>query len=44
MSGSKPIERRDMKARMIFILVCASLVAVYLQAVALGPVSWFDGR
>jgi hypothetical protein len=37
-----------MKARLIFILVCACLVAAYLQAAmsvgAGGPLSWFDGR
>jgi hypothetical protein len=33
-----------MKARLIFILVCACLVAAYLQAFVLGPDSWFDGR
>lgn len=33
-----------MKARMIFILVCACLVAAYIPAFALSPDSWFDGR
>lgn len=37
-----------MKARLIFILVCACLVAAYLQAAFAvgvnGPLSWFDGR
>jgi hypothetical protein len=32
-----------MKARLIFILVCACLVAVFLGDIA-GLDSWFDGR
>ena len=32
-----------MKARLIFILVCACLIAANL-AMVWGPDSWFDGR
>ncbi len=51
MFGSKVVREVDVNAKLIFILVCACLVAGLLQA-AVGvvagdlsdPTSWFDGR